>query len=299
MRAPPRLRAGDLVALVAPASPQKPGEETLLQSGVRILEDWGLRVRLPPPVPAGPPPYLAGDDAHRAAALVAAWTDPEVKAVLATRGGYGCARLVPLLERAPLARHKKILAGFSDLTVLHLYLGRRCRTSTLHGPGIASRQFTESPENREDLRRHLFEPEHRPELPVTPLRPGTAGGPLLGGCLSLVVTSLGTPWEIATDGAILFLEDTGEALYRVDRMLTHLRLAGKLRRPAGVVLGQFGGAQDDPAWPGFLAGFFAGDRYPVALGLPCGHGADNRTLPLGEPAALDCPAGLLRLRPPA
>lgn len=293
---PPRLRPGDTVAVLSPASPQKPGDEGLVQSGVGLLESWGLCVRGPEPFRPATLPYLAGGDDERASAFERPWLDDGVKAVFVTRGGYGSGRLLSRLQPGLLGDRRKIVAGFSDLTCLLLYLMKSCSTVVYHGPGIATRQFTEDAETREDLRRHLFEEDYQPALPLSPLRGGLSEGLLTGGCLSLVVSTLGTPWEIDTRDAILFLEDTGEALYRVDRMLTHLRNAGKLRGVRGVVFGEMSGLGSAAPFNVFLEDFFSEDRFPVAFGLPCGHGRVNLTLPFGRGAILDAGAGLLRIK---
>ena len=168
--------------------------------------------------------------------------DPSVRAIIALRGGYGCARLIPLLDESRVRENCKIFMGFSDLTTLHLFFNK-CGWITFHGPMAATEALAEISAERE---RHLVslwtDPDYRPALRFSRLEnwsSGAADGVLTGGCLSLVAASLGTPYEIRTEGKILFLEDTGEPPYRIDRMITHLRLAGKLDSAAGLLLGHF------------------------------------------------------------
>ena len=206
--------------------------------------------------------------------------------------------MLPLLEREKIAAAApKAVVGFSDATALFAYLHAVAGVSVLYGPCLAAPSFARTPPQEDELealRRALFQPEAGPEFDVSPL-PGSGWaalpveGPLLGGSLAVLVTTLGTPWEVDTRGAILFVEDVNEAPYRIDRMLTHLRTAGKFEGLRGIVLGHFQNCDENP--PGLLdevlRDLFRGTSFPVAFGLPAGHGAPNMTLPLGRTARLE------------
>jgi muramoyltetrapeptide carboxypeptidase len=272
---------------------------------VGALERMGFRVRYTDRIfeSSG---YLAGSDEDRANELMRCFADPEVRAVLPLRGGYGCARLIPLLDEHRLRHFPKFFMGFSDNTTLHLYFRRRLGWVTLHGPMMVSTALADPPADGE---RHLVslltDPHYRPQYAFPQLQswvPGIAEGVLAGGCLSLITASIGTSYEIKTEGKILFLEDSGEAAYRLDRMLTHLELAGKLDGVAGIVLGTF---QDcDPPEASTRAQDTLRERLvrlgvPILAGLPAGHGPENWALPLGVRVRLDCNRGVLRCLEPA
>ncbi|MFF3596819.1 S66 peptidase family protein [Kitasatospora indigofera] len=301
-RRPSALRAGDTVAVVAPAGPVAPGP---LDRGVALLESWGLRVSVMPHVADSHLGHLAGEDAGRAADLQAAWTDPGVAAVLCARGGYGCQRTADLLDwRALAAAAPKPLVGFSDVTELHRLFAARLGVVTLHGPMVATEAFAE-PQSLEHLRRVLFAPETVRELPLrapAPV-PGRAAGVLAGGNASLLASSLGVPGFEPPDGCLLFLEETGEEPYRLDRILTQLRRAGVLGAAAGIVLGDFTDCGEPAALAEVLHDRLSGLGVPVAAGLPAGHGDVQLTVPLGVRAELTARAGpgastLLLARPP-
>ncbi|HEX9447344.1 MAG TPA: LD-carboxypeptidase [Dongiaceae bacterium] len=292
------LKPGDCATIIAPASPLRQDDQGLLDEAVRLLESWGLRVKLRVETEAHF--YLAGTDAARAAHLNAALADPEAKAIFCTCGGYGSPRLLPLIEVAP-GLVPKILVGFSDITALHLGLARLAPQLTLiHGPNIATGQILGSEascrRNQQALHAALFDAAYRLDEQVEMLVPGQATGPLTGGCLSLVVSLLGTDWAPRCDGAILFLEDVGEAPYRIDRMLIQLRNAGAFRDLRGLVFGKMTNCSDPHNdLRDVLLHLFRDAPFPVALDLDCGHGAVNLPLPLGVVAEIDGAARRFRL----
>lgn len=302
LRMPAALAPGDEVALFSPSSHTGRGREALLPAAVKILEGWGLRVR---PLPAEPARhlYLAGTDAHRAEAFAALYRDPALKALFATRGGYGAARMLPYLEAAGVAdllrtAPPKAVVGMSDVAALFAWL-HRAGLGTLHGPCIAAPAFDESPAREADLadlHACLFGPTAGRAYPCTVLHPGAgpgAAGPgrgrLVGGNLAVLAAGMGTPWALETAGCVLFLEEINEAPYRVDRTLTQLRQAGRFEGLAALVFGQMVGCDGEP--PGLLrqvlSDLFQGAPFPVYEGLPAGHGSPNRTLPLGAVARLE------------
>jgi muramoyltetrapeptide carboxypeptidase len=301
---PPALRPGDTVAFVAPAGPADPDR---VGKARLAFEKQGYTVRIPAGMAARKDRYLAGSDADRAAELNAAFRDPAVRAVVAVKGGFGLTRIVDRLDYPALRADPKIVAGFSDLTALHLAVARRCRLVTLHAPmpqfalyrddgpfGYSGSRFWLTVRGTADSVVPLPADRPRPRTVV----PGTAVGRLVGGNLSLVAATVGTPFEVEPDGNLLFLEDTGERAYRLDRMLSQLRLAGLLGRFAGVVLGTFDGT-DPGELEAVVRDYFGASKVPVLADFPVGHTPHNATLPHGGRAELDATAGTLRLLDPA
>jgi muramoyltetrapeptide carboxypeptidase len=290
---PPSLRAGDRIAVVAPSGPVDPAR---LERGCAVLRGLGLDVVVGKHAldqnPSGLT-YLAGSDAERAADLQHAWCDPRVSAVFCARGGFGAARVLGHLDWAALrGAAPKWLQGSSDITALHVAFGRRLSVPTLFGPMTASLVADADPEALDHLREGLFgpgAPVHGTHAPVG----GRAEGVLTGGNLTLLTSLLGTPYapEPAA-GAIAFLEDVGEAPYRVDRMLTQLLQAGWFDEVAGIVLGTWTGCGDLDA---VFADRLAPIGVPILAGVPVGHGPRQLTLRLGAGATLD--ADTLVLRP--
>jgi muramoyltetrapeptide carboxypeptidase len=295
------LRAGDAVMLVSPSGPTRPER---VARGIELLTGWGLRPVLAPNAYARHG-YFAGADELRAADLNAAFADPEVRGVLCTRGGYGAQRVVDAIDMAAVRRDPKVVAGFSDITGLQLALWRGARLATVHGPGVAWLEDRTPPLSAESLRAALMSTdpvvvkrvESEETTPVTV--PGAESGTLIGGNLSLLASSVGTPDMPDLTGAIVLLEDVDEAPYRVDRMLTHLRRAGVLKNVAGIAVGQFTNCADD--WPVSVSDVLL-DRLgdlgaPVLGGLPIGHGYGQLTVPVGVPATMDATAGTLTVQP--
>jgi muramoyltetrapeptide carboxypeptidase len=243
--------------------------------------------------------YLAGADDARLAALVEALKDPEAKAVFLGRGGYGLLRIIDRLDTALLRENPKPIVGFSDGTAL-LAFAAQAGVAAIHGPVVT--QLARLPaEDHAALFSLLESPEPQALLRgLSPLRPGGAVGPLLGGNLEVFTRLLGTKYLPDLDGAILFLEDVGERPYRIDRLLTHLQLAGVFDRVAAVIFGDLVGCEEPPG--SHVGSPLAADvvkerlarlAVPVALGAPVGHGSRNLALPYGVRAQLDVQAGTL------
>ena len=282
---PEMLRPGDLIGLVAPAGAT---EAAAITTGVQVLERAGYRVRLGDSVfkRMG---FLAGNDAERAADLAAMFADPEVRAIIAARGGYGSGRLLPHFDIELARRNPKIFVGYSDLTFLLTQLVQRAELVTFHGPMVAGMALHS--DAAMGLLGLLGGDRAGWNLAARDVvQPGTAEGVLTGGCLSVLVSTLGTPYEIQTAGRLLFLEDVNEKPYRIDRMLTQLRQAGKLSTVSGVIFGEMPGCSADPnevvKVRDVIDEAFANVAYPVAYGLPSGHGRGSGTLPLGVRARL-------------
>ncbi len=284
MRKPHPLRPGDLIGIAAPAAAV---DRAAVEAGVGVLERAGYRVRVGEAVfrQAG---YLAGSDAERLADLHALLADRAVRAIICARGGYGSGRLVPQLDIELARRQAKIVVGYSDITFLLTQLVQRAGMVAFHGPMLAD--FPANAAGSEALLRLLAGDRTLWNLRAREIvQPGTSEGVLVGGCLSILVAGLGTPYAIETKGRLLFLEDVNEKPYRVDRMLTQLRQAGKLDGVAGVLFGDMTGcghAGDAVTVRDVIREAFASARYPVVFGLPTGHGGGAVTLPLGVRARL-------------
>jgi muramoyltetrapeptide carboxypeptidase len=303
IRKPPRIRTGDVIGVVAPSGPV---HAERLQAGVKVLEGWGYRVKLGRAV-LERQAYLAGGDAQRRADLEAMFADADVRAVFCARGGYGSQRLVPSLDLRALVQRPKLFVGYSDASAL-LAAAVAAGVVAVHGPMVADDMARGlAPRGETHLRELLSDPGYlwQLEVPET-VRPGRATGRLVGGCLSVLVTTLGTPHAPDTDGAILFLEDVRERPYRLDRLLTHLRQAGKLDRVAGLVFGAMAACPPvDGVGPLDVVRACCGDlACPVGFGLPAGHdpgsaGCANLALPLGVQVSLDLEQGRLTALEPA
>lgn len=293
LRLPPRLSPGDRVALVAPAGPVTAER---IAGAVELLASRGLRVEVREDVTARTG-FLAGADRRRAEELRAALSDPEVKAVFLARGGYGTQRLLPDVLPSAQTPPKPVI-GFSDNTALLNALRQELGWAVLHGPHPQK-------EKPEELDRVLGclgyrgEPE-RPSFRGLALLSRTSGGVLegevAGGCLSLVSSSIGTPYALRCAGRILFLEDVGEPAYRFDRMLRQLRMSGTLDGVLAVVFGcpeEFGPEGQERETAEVLTEFALSSPVPVLSGLACGHGSRNEPLLLGPAARLDPEAGTL------
>jgi len=247
LKKPPPLRRGDTIAIAAPASCF---DREAFLAGVARLEQLGFRTRFREDL-FSKKRYLAGDDARRFAELKEFLLDDEVRAIFTARGGYGSMRLLPLLAELPRDLLPKILMGYSDITSFLNFAQQQWGWVTFQGPVVA-KDISErmAPTGQASLLRCLSDPDPlgvlQPEGLAT-LHPGTARGRLVGGCLSLIVCSLGTPYQLNTKGSILYLEDVGEKLYSIDRMLTHLRLAGLFKGVRGIVFGPLKDAHDLPA----------------------------------------------------
>ena len=290
---PAALREGDCIGLAAPASPFR---EEALYEGVAVLQDMGFRVRYGQRV-FEKYRYLAGRDAERAGELQALFADPDVKAIFCCRGGYGSQRLLPLLNANAIRVNPKLFMGYSDLTSLLCYLDACCGLTTLHGPVVCGDLSHElGTAARRQLKGVLtgdmkaMQPPADCQEALTVLHAGDAEGRLLGGCLSVFACTIGTPFQPPTQGAILFLEDRGERLYAIDRLLTTLKLSGLLQGVRGLVFGcleRVGADADLPYDAKDVILDVLGDLdIPILYGFPSGHCRQPLTLPFGVAAAI-------------
>ncbi len=308
-RKPARLRPGDTVGLIEPAGfTEDAFDMAIVLDTVRAM---GL-VPKPAPHVMKRYGYLAGTDQDRAADVNAMFADPQVRAVFAVRGGWGCARILPLLDFAMIRANPKLLVGLSDITALHLALAARTGCTSIHAPNLSASWDAFS---WDSFRRLAFAAETptwrtppgsedrlaQRQGQIRTFHPGRASGRLLGGNLSVLAALVGTPYLPDFTGAILFIEDVGEAEYRIDRMMTQLALAGVLSKVAGVVFGQCSNCGTDGS-PGI--GFSLSEvlnHHLAPLGVPAfqgalfGHIARQFSIPVGVRAEIDAQAGSIRM----
>lgn len=290
------MRPGDTVAVVSPSGPPN---AAWLRRGVRELEAFGLKVVLGEHVGERQSlDYLAGSDQARAADLQAAWCDPAVSAVFCSRGGYGAARLLELLDwEAMRAAGPKTLIGFSDITALHQAFWMELGHPTLHGPMPGYLPFVDGqgpePLSWEHLRAALFE-EQLPVLGDRVLAPGRAEGVLVGGNLSVIAALCGTRYQPTFAGKIVFLEDIDEEPYRIDRMLTQLLQSGAFDGVRGIALGSWVDCEDP--YP-VLQDRLLPLGVPILAGLPVGHGTPQLSVWLGALGVIDTESCSLAGRP--
>jgi muramoyltetrapeptide carboxypeptidase len=299
---PRRLQPGDTLGLVSPSSPSSRDSDLLRMSEWATKHDFKVKLF---PHARDRHGYLAGTDEDRATDVNAAFADPEVDAVLTVRGGTGGWRMVPYLDFDAIRANPKIYIGYSDITASHLALATHADLVTFYGPsGSSFAGRNRSDYTQRNFLRAMTQPEplgvveRDPDDPFTwAITGGVAEGTLRGGCLTLLVQSLGTPWEIDWRDAIVFLEDVNEEPYRIDGYLTQLRLAGKLNGVRGIVVGEHVDCGPREHRPSYAYGTFSTEEVyrqhleplgiPVMVGLPCGHGRHLATLPLGVQARLD------------
>ncbi len=278
------LNPGDEIGVVAPASPF---DFKKFNQGVSVLENLGYKVVILPGLfkTSG---YLAGSDQHRADIIHKMFAASNIKAVFCARGGFGSLRILPLLDFDLIKKNPKIFLGFSDITALLSVLKEKCSMVVFHGPNITTlgnsgEQFAKTLLNAMTENK----PVEIQEPGAIILKPGIAFGRVIGGNLSTICHLLGTPFAPAFKNSILLLEDRGEALYRIDRMLTQLKLAGCFKELAGLILGDFAQCNDKQLIYQLVKSVFKEIELPILAGLPIGHIQQNITIPLGIEAMLD------------
>ena len=286
MNKPLRLQPGARVGIVAPAGCV--GEEAL-HLGIAAIKAEGFEVEVAAHV-YDQKGYLAGDEKRRALELKNFFQRSDIDGIFCARGGFGSIQLLSHLNR-DLSQYPKIFVGYSDITILINWFRQHCGMVTFHAPMVAM-DLAKGLSLRS--REHFWEilTGARRNWTVNlgeVIRPGRVKAEMTGGCLSLLVTTLGTPYEIDTRGKMLFLEDVGEKPYRIERMLIHLRMAGKFDGLAGIVFGDFTNCTDDSSRDvrQVIEELFLAADFPVVMGLTAGHGAENLALPFGVPMSLD------------
>lgn len=299
------LKKGDTLGIVAPAG--QLSDTNRFFSGVTVLREMGFNVTYPGDLWPGKE-YLADSDENRGSEFNRLLGDPQIKALISLRGGYGCLRMIDKINLGLVATHPKLIIGFSDITVLQNYLYQKTGLISLHGPVVTSLGDCDSSACERFflcLTGRWDEPLEVKKIEV--LRDGPAlTSPLVGGNLASLISLLGTPYDFSWDNKIVFLEDINEPAYRVDRMLTQLSLAGKFNRLSGLILGDFSGLYSDNGtqqigyletiWNRVLELCRKGD-FPIWGNFPSGHCRHNLTLPLG--ALTQMQSGKSRLLFPA
>jgi len=283
---PPAIVKGDTIGIVSPSYAPKLG---WLQRGVSALERAGFRVMLDPDVER-PPRFSRAEDQRRAESLMRIWVNPEVKAIIASTGGYGAVRLLPHLDPRVFESNPKALVGYSDITAIHLWLMRRANLRSFHGPTV------------DDLIPSLRDPTTASlitalTVPCPAARigrdlsrgvvAGRATGRIVGGNLSLVQQTIGTSYQVDMEGAILFIEETRDPMSVVDERLVHLRAAGLLGTVAGIVFGQLSlDRSEEDEFEDFLLDLISDLDVPVLMDFPAGHENPNLTIPFGTEVEL-------------
>jgi muramoyltetrapeptide carboxypeptidase len=325
---PHHLSPGDTLGLIAPAS--APADPRTIDRAAGVLERLGFKVKLAPNVRKRHG-YLAGTDRDRASDLMRMFTDHRVDGILCVRGGYGTARLLPLLDYRVIRDHAKVFVGCSDITSLQCALLTKANLISFHGPMLTS--DLNHPNLPDFTRRSFLRTLTRPLTPsdgervsartgegasasitqgyrrktIKILRGGIARGQLIGGNLSVLCTTIGTSWQPPFRGRILFLEDLGEQPYRFDRMLTYLLNCGRLQQVAGIAIGLNVDCEDPKArrsqeyrqtLEDVLKDRLLPLKIPVVTGLPFGHVPYNATLPVGAQVTLDAGRGDLWISQP-
>lgn len=280
---PPRLEPGDHVGIAAPSGPV---DRNRLMAGIRILEGFQLRPVFSESL-FQQNTYLAGTDRERAETLNLYFKNPDIRAIICARGGYGAMRMLPYLDFERIRQNPRILVGFSDVTALLAAVYRRCDLVVFHGPMIAS-----LPEISKTSRQSFIQ-ALTSDVPMTVrfssakvLHPGNAFGPLFAGNLTTLSHLLKTPYEPCLDGHILAIEDIHEALYRIDRMITQMIMAGYLDNIRGLILGRFDHCGDNHALHRFFLEAFRDRNIPILAECGIGHGQENVTIPIGVTAVL-------------
>lgn len=301
---PAHLREGDKIGIASPAGP--PDQERLKRA-IDWLTGLGFSVVCGHATAQSGYGYLSGSDDERLEEIHALFSDDSIRAVICSRGGYGSARLADRIDYELIRDHPKIFWGYSDITYLHTAIRQQAGLVTFHGPMLASDLGGEYvPSLSRQLFSQLFQPETlRYDEHISPLKVicgGSADGMLIGGNLSLIVSTLGTPFEIDTKNKVLLIEDTGEKPYRVDSMMNQLRLAGKLHRSAGFVVGNFNAdpdreTPDGPSIEDVIEAYLKPLDKPTISGFLIGHCEPNFAVPLGADCLLDADRKQLWMQP--
>lgn len=290
---PRPLPPNGTIAIVAPAGPLK--DESLIGSVENLLQSWGYRVVKMPSCFKRYKDYLAGgSDGHRAVDIMNAFADKKIDAILCMRGGYGSNRLIPYFvhEKFDFSQYPKPFIGYSDLTYMHIFLNQKHHLMTYHGPMV--KELVRGEEVTCSHFLNVISGNHAFDLSDVPFYDHSlpaVGGPLVGGNLSVICSTLGTSYEIETKDRILFIEEVGEDLYRIDRMIMQLMFSGKLHDAKGIILGEF--VVSDPGCAETLRQMISLLKKPTAYDVESGHGERILTLPMGGWVTMDPANGTL------
>ena len=281
---PPLLSSGDRIGVAAPASPV---DKNLFNSGIKVLEEMGFKIYIPEGL-FKEEKYLAGSDEFRADVINSLFADSTISAVMCVRGGFGSIRMLPYINLDLVRKNPKFFIGFSDISALLTVFCQQCGFVTFHGPMVATLADADDI-SKEALQRALLsgvQGRVSAEKGRT-IKPGRARGTISGGNLSTLCHLVGTEYAPSYKDHIVFLEDTGEALYRIDRMLTQMKLAGCFNGVAGIALGDFEDCGDFNEICTLIGYIFKNDDIPIFAGLEVGHGNRNIVIPVGATADID------------
>lgn len=292
---PKPLKKGDTVAIIAPASP---ADKNLIDSCINSLENLGLNVVVGKSC-TSEYGFLSGTDDIRANDINSMFANKSINGIFAIRGGYGCARLLNLIDFNLIKKNPKVFIGYSDITALHIAINQKSKLITYHGPMVSTELIKGLDEYSFNYyNKFLFCNDNMIELcnpienPIKTINPGVAEGKLIGGNLSLICSSLGTKYEINTKNKILFLEEVEEVPYKIDRMLTQLKQSGKLKDANGIILGSFTNCiapnnKKSLSLQEVFNEIISPLKKPTISNLVCGHCLPTLTLPLGSKILLD------------
>lgn len=300
---PKALKLGDMVGIISPSSPTshenvKAAKDKLVEMGFKV------KVGKSPNERYG---YLSGTDSIRANDINEMFKDEEIKAIICIRGGYGTPRILDLLDYDAINANPKIFVGYSDITALHIAFTQKSNLVTYHGPMASSDMIKDfSKFSKDNLFKAIMNPEPLGKLSnpvgeeIVTINGGVAEGTIIGGNLSLIVATIGTPYEIDVKGKLLFIEEIGEEPYKVDRMLNQLRLSGKLEDASGIILGDFnncesGKHEENLTLSQVIDNHIKTLKKPSIFNLQAGHCGPMLTLPFGVMARLDADKGELTI----
>ncbi len=293
---PPRLKQGDTIGIVAPASHF---DLEKFNKGIDLLESMGFNTSVPEKL-FNKKGYFAGSDLERAEMVNRYFADTTIKAIMCARGGYGSIRILSLLDYKTIQKNPKIFVGFSDVSALLSTLYSRCRLVTFHGPTVTT--LGNSDQKTKDSLLSMITSGEKPEIAMESgitIQPGSASGPVLGGNLTTLCHLLGTRFQPDFKSCILFLEDRGEAPYRIDRMLSQMKLAGCFNSLAGLILGNFKDCGDTDDSIRIADDIFKDNKIPMLAGLEVGHGKRNLSIPTGLNATFNADLKVLAFNEPA
>lgn len=298
-----KLKYGDTIGIVSPASPENVDS---IEKGVSFIKKLGFNVKLGKHI-YDKNGYLAGSDKDRANDIMDMFLDNTVSMILCIRGGYGSMRILPYIDFDIIKNNPKIFVGFSDITTLLNNIYSKCGLITFHGP-MASSKLDDKYTLKSFLDTLMVEEatytiDNPPDYPIECSNNGITEGILVGGNLCLLTSTLGTPYELDTKDKILFIEDVGEAPYKIDRMLTQLLLAGKLTDCTGFILGQFKNCSLPHYERSFTLDEVLNDRLlslkkPTLKHFMSGHSYPKLTIPIGSKIRLDCNKGIINILEP-
>lgn len=289
---PAPLSPGDTIGIIAPSGPV---DREQVRRGVNFLEEMGFNIKRGKNLFLKKS-YLAGDDKARAEDLMEMFIDKDVKGIISARGGYGCLRILRYIDFKVIENNPKFFCGYSDISILLNSFYMRTGLITFHAPML--RQVSEGDRlTIKVLKQFLFESPKTftyttGTTGIKTVKTGSAEGPLIGGCLSVIISTIGTEYEPPWDGAVFFFEDIDEPLYRLDRMLTQLKLSGRLQKLKGIICGRMKGIKSSEI-SALLSEILEDLPIPAIINFPAGHQLPNLTLPIGATVKLE--ADLQRL----